>query len=103
MNHFLLFYEFVPDIMERRGPYRAEHLKNAWAAHARGELVLAGAFMDPTDGSAALFKAESVETVERFAANDPYVRAGLVTRWHVRRWMTVVGEAATHPVRPEGL
>src|SRR5512139_1215816 len=100
MQHFLLFYEFVPDVLERRGPFRNEHLKRAWEAHARGELVLAGAYADPTDGSAALFKAESAETVERFAAGDPYVRAGLVTRWHVRKWTTVVGEAAINPVRP---
>jgi len=100
MNHFLLFYEFVPDILERRGPYRGEHLKLAWEAQARGELVLAGAYLDPTDGSAALFQAESAETVERFASNDPYVRAGLVTRWHVRKWMTVVGDLAVNPVRP---
>lgn len=100
MNHYLLFYDFVPDILERRGPYRNEHLKRAWEAQARGELVLAGAFADPTDGSAALFKAESAETVERFAKGDPYVLAGLVKRWHVRTWTTVVGESATNPVRP---
>jgi uncharacterized protein len=99
-NHFLLFYEFVPDYMERRGPFRGEHLKLAWEAHARGELVLAGAYADPADASAALFKAESIETVERFAAGDPYVRAGLVKRWHVRKWTTVVGDDAITPVRP---
>jgi uncharacterized protein len=100
MNHFLLFYEFVPDYLERRAPLRSEHLLLAWAAHARGELVLAGAYSDPADGSAALFQAESAAVVERFAAADPYVRAGLVKRWHVRKWTTVVGDAATNPVRP---
>jgi hypothetical protein len=100
MNHFLLFYEFVPDYLERRAPLRNEHLKLAWEAQARGELVLAGAYSDPADGSAALFKAETAETVERFAAGDPYVRAGLVKRWHVRKWTTVVGDAASNPVRP---
>jgi uncharacterized protein YciI len=100
MNHFLLFYEFVPDYMERRAPFRDEHLKLAWEAQARGELVLAGAYADPADGSAALFKAVSADVVERFAAGDPYVRAGLVKRWHVRKWTTVVGELASNPVRP---
>jgi uncharacterized protein YciI len=100
MNHFLLFYEFVPDYMERRAPFRSEHLTLAWQAHARGELVLAGAYTEPADGSAALFKAESAETVERFATGDPYVRAGLVKRWYVRKWTTVVGDDASNPVRP---
>jgi uncharacterized protein YciI len=100
MNHFLLFYEFVPDYLERRAPLRNEHLKRAWEAHARGELLLAGAYSEPADGSAAMFKADSVQTVERFAREDPYVRAGLVKRWYVRQWTTVVGEGASNPVHP---
>ncbi len=29
---------------------------------------------------------------------DPYVLNGLVTRWWVREWTTVVGKDAAHPV-----
>jgi uncharacterized protein len=37
----------------------------------------------------------------RFARADPYVKNGLVTRWRVRPWTTVVGpSAAATPVRP---
>ena len=35
---------------------------------------------------------------ERFAAADPYVKNGLVARWEVRRWITVVGPYAAQPV-----
>jgi uncharacterized protein YciI len=97
--HYLLFYEFVPDYLERRGQYRNEHLRLAWDAHARGELVLAGAYAEPTDGAALLFKGDA-GAAERFAAADPYVRAGLVTRWRVRGWTTVVGDNASTPVHP---
>ena len=45
--HFVLFYEFPPDYLERRAPVRADHLRLAWEAQARGELVLAGPFTDP--------------------------------------------------------
>jgi uncharacterized protein YciI len=31
---------------------------------------------------------------EQFAAADPYVLNGLVTRWRVREWTTVVGPGA---------
>ena len=98
--HFLLFYDFVPDYMERRAQYRAQHLELAWASHARGELVLGGAYADPTDGAMLLFESESRSTVESFAATDPYVLAGLVKGWRVRQWTTVVGEQAATPVRP---
>jgi uncharacterized protein YciI len=99
--HYLLFYEFVPDYLQRRGQYRQEHLTLAWDAHARGELVLAGAYAEPADGAVLLFTGSSPSGAERFAAADPYVRAGLVTRWHVRAWTTVAGDLASTPVRPD--
>ncbi len=99
--HFLLFYDVAPDYLTRRGEYRAEHLALGWAAQARGELVLGGALADPVDGAVLLFRGDSPAVAESFAAADPYVRNGLVTRWRVRPWNTVIGETAATPVRPE--
>jgi uncharacterized protein len=95
--HYLLFYETAPDYLERRGQFRAEHLKLARDAHARGELVLAGALADPVDGAVLLFRASSPEPAEAFAQADPYVIHGLVRSWKVREWTTVVGiDPAVH-------
>ena len=98
--HYLLFYEVGPDYVERRTQFRTEHLTLAWQAHARGELVLGGALENPVDLALLLFQGESSAVAERFAKADPYVRNGLVKRWWVRPWTTVVGEAAASPVRP---
>jgi len=92
--HYLLFYDVVPDYVERRAPLRAEHLALGRAAAARGELVLGGALADPIDGAVLLFRGDNPAAAEAFAAADPYVRHGLVTRWRVRAWATVVGDAA---------
>jgi len=97
--HFMLFYDFVDDYLQRRGEFRAEHLKLGWEAVERGELVLAGALADPVDGALLLFMGDTPAAAEAFAARDPYVRAGLVTRWRVRPWTTVVGPDAATPVR----
>lgn len=97
--HYLLIYDAAPDYLERRGEFRAEHLARAWAACERGELLLGGALADPVDGAVLLFQGDSPEAAERFAEADPYVRNGLVARWRVRQWDTVVGETATSPVR----
>lgn len=97
--HYLLFYDFVPDYLERRAQFRSEHLRLAWAAQERGELVLAGAYADPVDGAALLFNCAAPAIPEAFAAADPYVRNGLVTGYRVRPWTTVVGETAAAPVR----
>jgi uncharacterized protein YciI len=97
--HYLLMYETVPDYLERRAAFRAEHLALAWQAQARGELVLAGALAEPVDGAVFLFQGPSPAAAESFAAADPYVRQGLVKSWRVRAWTTVVGDAATTPIR----
>ncbi len=97
--HYLLLYDVVPDYVERREAFRAAHLKLAWAAHDRGELVLGGALIDPVDGAVLLFKGDSPDVATRFAEADPYVTNGLVTRWRVRPWMTVAGEGAARPLR----
>jgi uncharacterized protein YciI len=98
--HFLLIYDFVPDYLERRPAHRSEHLRLAWEAHGRGELVLAGALAEPADGAILLFQGENDGAARAFAERDPYVRTGLVRHWSVRPWTTVVGAMAATPVRP---
>ena len=88
--YWLLLYEVVDDYVERRGEFRERHLALARLAKARGELVLAGAFAEPVDGAALVFRADDKSVAETFAKNDPYVRGGLVTSWWVRQWTVVV-------------
>ncbi|MEO9136305.1 MAG: YciI-like protein [Casimicrobiaceae bacterium] len=99
--HYLLFYELGPDYLERRGAHRAEHLKLAWQAQAADGLVLGGALAEPSDRAVLLFQGDSPDAAKRFANADPYVRNGLVKRWEVRTWTTVVGNQASMPVHPE--
>jgi uncharacterized protein YciI len=99
--HYLLCYEFVDDYLKRRGEYRAEHLRLAWQAHERGELILAGALADPVDGGLLLFRCESAQVPEQFVRADPYVKHGIVRRYRIRPWTTVVGDQAATPVRPD--
>lgn len=89
--YYLLLYDVVENYVEKRKPLREAHLDHAREALARGELVLAGAFTDPVDGAALVFKGEDPSVAERFARNDPYVVNGLVETWRVRAWNVVVG------------
>jgi uncharacterized protein YciI len=97
--HFLLLYDFTDDYLQRRMPHRAEHLRLAWEAHERGELILGGALADSPAGAVLLFQGEDERAARAFAATDPYVKSGLVTGWTVRPWTTVVGATAATPVR----
>lgn len=98
--HYLLFYEVVDHYAERRTPFRKDHIAHAKAAAARGELVLAGALANPVDGTVLLFKGDSPAVAEAFAKADPYVTNGLVTKWRVREWTTVIGKDAEVTLPP---
>jgi uncharacterized protein YciI len=100
MNHYLLMYDLTDDYLARRGEFRGVHLKLAWEAAKRGELVLGGALGEPVDAAVLLFKGESAKIAEDFAKVDPYVMNGLIKSWRVRPWTTVVGEHASNPVKP---
>ncbi|BCS54342.1 YciI-like protein [Geobacter sp. SVR] len=101
--HYLMFYDFAADYLERRGQFRADHLRLAWQAQERGELVLGGALADPADRGILLFQCDSPEIPARFAETDPYVMNGLVTHYEIRPWNTVVGNDAFSPIRPDAI
>jgi len=92
--HYLLFYDVVEGYAERRIPFRSAHLEYAQQAVARGELMLGGALADPVDMAVLLFKGSSPIVAENFAKDDPYVKNGLVKKWNIREWTTVVGPNA---------
>ena len=84
MPYFALTYEVIDDFVNKRTPFRPSHLKEVREAHARGELVMAGALL--------VFRAADKTTAENFAKADPYVKEGLVKNWKVRPWTVVVGQ-----------
>ena len=97
--HYLLFYEKAPDYEAREASFTAAHRAHVFAAVARGELILGGPLTNPVDGAnVLLFRASTPDVPTAFAQADPYVQGGIVSRWHVRPWQTVVGAAAEFPV-----
>jgi len=91
--YFVLFYDYVENVIERRAPHREAHLSQVQEYVERGELVLGGAFANPADGAAIVFKVEEPAKIEAFVKRDPYVLNGLVTAWRIREWTVVVGSA----------
>jgi uncharacterized protein YciI len=45
-----------------------------------------------------VFRGASSEVAAAFAAADPYVLNGVVRRWRIREWTTVVGPLAETPL-----
>jgi uncharacterized protein len=91
VTHYALMYDVVDGFIDKRAAHRPAHLAMVREAHARGELMLAGALGDPPDGALLVFRGETPEVAERFARADPYVTNGLVSQWRVRPWTVVIG------------
>ncbi len=98
--HHILFYDVVDDYVNRRAPFRGQHLEKVQQAYQRGELVLGGALADPPDQAVLVFRDSA--SAEDFAKTDPYVTNGLVSAWRVRKWTTVVGDGAVPPAAVAG-
>jgi uncharacterized protein YciI len=89
MPHFVLVYDYVPDVVERRAPFRPAHLELYRDWRADGRLVMGGAVGDPPHGALIVFDVESPEIVGEFVAADPYVGNGIVTAWRIEPWAVV--------------
>ncbi|CAM6066390.1 unnamed protein product [Sphagnum tenellum] len=90
-QYFAVVYDYVPDILERRGQYRAEHLALANQLVDEGKVLLGGAWGSPVDGALLIFYVHNIKEVQRFIDKDPYVRNGLVTKVDIRPYAVAVG------------
>ncbi len=89
--HYFLSYTYVDDFLEKRAPFREEHLSLARAVHQGGALKLAGAFIEAPYGAVLIFSGEEPSAPEEFVKNDPYVKNGLVKEWEIRPLKVVFG------------
>jgi uncharacterized protein YciI len=88
--HHVLFYDYVPDVLERRGPYREGHLEHARQWKDDGRIVSGGALGIPPSGGMIVFLVDDPAQVDAFVADDPYVRYGIVTGHRIVPWTVVV-------------
>jgi uncharacterized protein len=85
----LLFYDYVEDIVERRGPHRNAHLAHIARWKDDGRVVIAGAIGDPPHGGVLALRVDDAAAVQGFVDDDPYSKAGLVKSWRVEPWTVV--------------
>lgn len=88
-RYTLLLYDYVEGMADKRAPHRDAHLARVRAAKEAGDLVNAGALGESAEGAILVFAEGGEDAAERFAADDPYVQAGLVPSWRVTSWNVV--------------
>jgi uncharacterized protein YciI len=83
---FVLWGTYCDNALERRAPYRAEHLAGLQRQKEEGILITLG----PTENSTHVFgiyDADSREQVEELVHGDVYWRNGIWTAVEVHPWI----------------
>ena len=88
--YYLLFYHTINDYVEKRKPYRSEHLKLLSAELEKNHVVLGGALTDPANQAVIVWQVDDKKIIEDFVANDPYVKNGLISEYEIRSWNVVI-------------
>ena len=102
----LLIYDYVEDVVDKRGPHRAGHLQMGDDLARRGaSRRWAASIGDPPHGGVLVFRVEDAAEVEAFARADPYVENGVVTSYRVEPWTVVrvaggPADCARHRLEP---
>ena len=83
---FVLWGTYCADALQRRTPFRDEHLEGLRRQKEEGVLITLG----PTEGSTHVFgiyEAENQAAVEALVQNDVYWRNGIWTAVEVYPWI----------------
>jgi uncharacterized protein YciI len=88
---WVLEYEYVSDVLERRAPHRDAHLALLGELRDAGRLVVAGAVGDPPEGGLIVLRDR--EAAEEVLARDPYVEHGVVVAHRIRPYAVPPGLA----------
>jgi uncharacterized protein len=97
---FILRYEYIPDVLEKRGPFREGHLALAKAMIEAGDCISGGPTANadnvgdenPPSGALFLFKTE--EAAKQYVSKDPYVSGGIVTKHKIEEWSVLLQKDA---------
>ncbi|MEB3254726.1 MAG: YciI family protein [Synechococcus sp.] len=86
MARFVLWGTYCADALEKRGPYRDEHLARLQSLKDEGCLITLG----PTEGSThvfGIFEAETLDSVQQLVEADVYWKEGIWTAVKVYPWI----------------
>ena len=86
MARFVLWGTYCADALEKRAPYRDEHLARLQSLKEQGTLVTLG----PTEGSThvfGIFEADSIDVVRMLVEGDIYWKQGIWTALEVYPWV----------------
>ena len=86
-------YGSLEEAMQTAPEEMAAHMARSKEFHERGELLMAGAFLDGDGPVSTMAVLTTREAAEEFARGDPFVLIGMVSGWRVREWANLFAGA----------
>jgi uncharacterized protein YciI len=91
-TQYLLKYDYIPDVLEKRGPFREGHLGLAKQMIEEGTCLSGGPTgevgMEVPSGALFIFTEEA--SAKKFVEGDPYVSNGIVAGHSIEEWNVVL-------------
>ncbi len=91
---YILQYDYVENALEKRAPYREAHLAVFEKQAQNGNMILGGAINHPPTGAVIVFRNLTVDDIEQFVQQDPYVINGIVTKYTIQPYIAVTGDTS---------
>ena len=83
-------FESFDDVMARSPDELAAHVARSKELHARGTLLMAGAFLNnPQESLSTMAVLTTREDAEDYIRGDPFVLKGTVSTWYIREWANI--------------
>jgi uncharacterized protein YciI len=86
MPKYVLWGSYCENALEKRTPYRQDHLTGLAKLKEQGILITLGPTQDNTQVF-GIYEAENEQTVRQFVENDPYWKNGIWTDYLVKEWI----------------
>ncbi len=89
---FTTRFASLPEVQREAPELLAEHVRTSKEQHEQGRLLMAGAFLDrPDEPLCTMGVLRTYDDAQHYAENDPFLRAGYIEDWQIRRWSNIFG------------
>lgn len=88
---FTTAFSSMEDVRRQAPEALQRHIERTRRLHAEGVLLMAGAFLEPTEGPISTMAVlASREAAEDFIRGDPFVELGMVATHEIREWSNML-------------
>lgn len=86
MAKYIMWGTYCENVLEKRAPFRQEHLDGLAKQKESGVLITLGPTKDSTKVF-GIYESEDEATVRQLVENDPYWKNGIWTEYFIKEWI----------------